>query len=98
MDFSKLSANEKLAVYGAVAAIVGAVLSINGGFWGILSGVLMLAIVFLPQLSPTTKLPGSKGSLMMIVAGVSAIDALLSLLALLPALAVLAVYVTFWLI
>ena len=90
MDFSKLNANEKLATYGAVASIVGAVMSLAyGGSFGALSGILMLVIVFLPQISPTTKLPGSKGSLMMIVGGVSAIGALLALLALLTILAVL---------
>jgi hypothetical protein len=90
MDFSKLNANEKLATYGAVASIVGAVLSLAyGGGFGALSGILMLVIVFLPQISPTTKLPGSKGSLMMIVGGVSALGAVLALLALMTYLAVL---------
>ena len=42
----------------------------------------MLAIIFLPQFSPTTKLPGSKGSLMVIVGGAAAIGAVLTLLAL----------------
>lgn len=85
MDFSKLSSNDKLAVYGAVAAIVGALLSFGGGgSVGILTGIAMLVIIFLPQLSPTTKLPGSKGSWMLIVGGVAGIGALLSLLAILP--------------
>jgi len=44
----------------------------------------MLVIIFLPQFSPSTKLPGSKGSLMMVVGGVSAVGALLALLAWLP--------------
>jgi hypothetical protein len=85
MDFSKLSSNEKLAVYGAVAAIVGAFLSFGGGgSFGILTGLAMLVIIFLPQFSPSTKLPGSKGSLMLVVGGLSALGALLALLAWLP--------------
>jgi hypothetical protein len=85
MDLSKLSSNDKLAAVGAVLAIVGAVLSFGGGgSFGALTGIAMLVIIFLPQFSPTTKLPGSKGSLMLIVGGVAGIGALLSLLAILP--------------
>lgn len=85
MDFSKLSSNEKLAVYGAVAAIIGAFLSFGGGgSFGVLTGLAMLVIIFLPQFSPTTKLPGSKGSLMVLVGGLAALGALLALLAWLP--------------
>ena len=88
MDFSKLSSNEKLAVYGAVAAIIGAFLSFGGGgSFGILTGLAMLVIIFLPQFSPSTKLPGSKGSLMLVVGGLSALGALLALLAWLPYIA-----------
>lgn len=83
MDFSKLSSNDKLAVYGAAAAIVGAFLSFGGaGSFGLLTGIAMLIIVFLPQVSPSTKLPGSKGSLMLIVGGLAALAALAALLAL----------------
>ena len=77
MDFSKLGSNEKLAVYGAVAAVVGGFIAAityftYGGAWiGIIAGIAMLAIVFMPQFSPTTRLPGSKGSLMLIVGGVA---------------------------
>jgi hypothetical protein len=86
MDFAKLSSNEKLAVYGAVAAIVGSVLSISTGTgsFGLLTGIVMLVIIFLPQFSPTTNLPGSKGSRMLIVGGIGGISALLALLAWLP--------------
>jgi hypothetical protein len=84
MDFSKLSSNDKLAVIGAGLAIVGAVLAFGGGgSFGLLTGILMLVIVFLPQFSPNTTLPGSKGSLMLIVGGVSAIGALFALLGIL---------------
>jgi hypothetical protein len=88
MDFSKLDQNEKLAVYGAGASILGPILaSVSFGFGGLgvswltlLVALGMLAVVFLPQLSPQTTLPGSKGSLMVVVGGIAAVLALLSLL------------------
>ncbi|MDP9468176.1 MAG: hypothetical protein M3P32_05475 [Chloroflexota bacterium] len=99
MDFSKLSSNDKLAAIGAVAAIVGAFLSFGGGgSFGVLTGIAMLVIIFLPQFSPSTKLPGSKGSLMLIVGGVAGIGALLALLALLPVLGAIGFYGGTWLI
>lgn len=85
MDFSKLGQNEKLAAIGAVAAIVGPILASAGFGFGaggltLILALAMLAIVFLPQLSPQTQLPGSKGSLMVIVGGIAAISAALALL------------------
>jgi hypothetical protein len=84
MDFSKLTQNEKLAVYGAIASIVGPILASMGfglgvGWLTLLLAIAMLAIVFLPQLSPQTTLPGSKGSLMVIVGGIAAASAALAL-------------------
>jgi hypothetical protein len=80
MDFSKLSSNEKLATYGAVATIVGGVVAAGAypGHWGIswigvIAGLAMLVVVFLPQMSAGTSLPGSKGSLMLIAGGVGAV-------------------------
>ena len=104
MDFSKLGQNEKLATYGAIASIVGAILAAvgfggAGGLWlTLLLAIAMLVIVFLPQWSPQTTLPGSKGSLMLIVGGIAAIGALLGLLALLPVLGLLGLYGGTWLI
>ena len=99
MDFSKLSSNDKLAVYGAVAAIVGAFLGFGGGAsWGLITGIAMLVIIFLPQFSPSTKLPGSKGSLMVIVGGAGGLAALLALLALLTLFGAIGGYATTWMI
>jgi len=89
MDLSKLNSNEKIAGIGAVLAIVGSVISFGAGPYGVLTGIAMLVIIFLPQFSPTTKLPGSKGSLMLIVGGAAAIGALLTLLAWLPYLGIM---------
>lgn len=85
MDFSKLNQNEKWAVYGAIAAIVGPILAsigfgVGAGWLTLILALAMLAIVFMPQLSPQTTLPGSKGSLMVIVGGIAAVSAALALL------------------
>lgn len=85
MDFSKLDQNEKLAVYGAVASVVGPIIATAGfgfgvGWLTLILALAMLAVVFLPQLSPQTTLPGSKGSLMLVVGGIAALFAVLSLL------------------
>jgi hypothetical protein len=86
MDFSKLSANEKLAVYGAVAAILGGLVgSVSGLIWlAVLAAIGVLAVIFLPQLAPKTTLPGSKGSLLVALGGVAAVAAALSFLVWLP--------------
>lgn len=85
MDFGKLGQNEKLAAIGAIAAIVGPIVATAGFGFGaggltLILALAMLAIVFLPQFSPQTQLPGSKGSLMVIVGGIAAVLAALSLL------------------
>jgi hypothetical protein len=86
MDFSKLDQNEKLAVYGAAAGVVGMVIAsfLTGiGWLTLLAGLAMLVIIFLPQSSPTTNLPGSKGSLMVLVGGIGAAAGVLALLTIL---------------
>ena len=103
MDLSKLSSNEKLAVYGAGAAIVGALIAQFGSIYGagglwlsLLLAVAMLAVVFMPQWSPSTTLPGSKGSLMVVIGGIAGVGALLGLLAVLPALGLFGTYGGLW--
>lgn len=86
MDLSKLNQNEKLAVYGAVASVIGPILATAGfgfgvGFFTLLLAIAMLVIVFLPQWSPQTNLPGSKGTLMLIVGGIAAVSAAFALIA-----------------
>lgn len=82
MDFSKLGQNEKLAVYGAIALIVGGVVGYSYGLTalGILAALAMLVIIFLPQLSAGTKLPGSRGSLMVAAGAVGGVAMALALL------------------
>ena len=86
MDFSKLGSNEKLAVYGSIAVIVGLIVA-SAGFFGfglgtlaLLAAIAMLVVVFLPQFSPGTSLPGSRGSLMLIIGGVAAVILVLTFL------------------
>jgi len=66
MDFSKLDQNEKTALGAAVVVFVFGVISNWGGlFWlAVLAALGMAAVILLPQFSPGTSLPGSKGTLM----------------------------------
>lgn len=82
MDFSKLTQNEKLATYGALAVLVGGLVGYSYGLTilAVLAAVGMLAIVFLPQLSAGTKLPGSRGSLMLIAGAVAGVILVLAFL------------------
>lgn len=83
MDFSKLSSNEKLAVYGSVAVIIGGLVGFGTSGLGILSVIAaigMLAVIFLPQMSPSTTLPGSRGSLLVALGGIAAVVLILGLL------------------
>lgn len=97
MDLSKLNSNEKLAFWGAALSIVGTIITIFGGYGAgagglwltFLLAIAMVVILFLPTWSPQTTLPGSKGSLMLIVGGIAGIGAILGLLVLLPLLGLL---------
>ncbi len=82
MDFSKLSQNEKLAVYGSAALLIGGAVGRSYGLTalGMLAAVAMLAIVLLPQFSSGIALPGSRGSLMVAVGGLAGAIMALALL------------------
>ena len=82
MDFSKLGQNERLATFGALAVLLAGLISSWGGllFLAILASIAMLVIVFLPQFSKQTALPGSKGSLMAAAGIVAAASALITML------------------
>jgi hypothetical protein len=105
MDMSRLNSNERLAVYGAGASIIGAILTLfgygfgGGGLWlTFLLSLAMLFVVFQPQWAPATKLPGSKGSLMVIIGGVAALGALIALFSLLSFFGLLAGFAGFFLL
>jgi len=83
MDFSKLSSTDKFGVYGSVALIIGAIIggTVSAVGWlGVLAAIAMLAVIFLPQMSATTTLPGSHGSLMVLTGGIAAVVMILGLL------------------
>ena len=78
MNFSKLSYFEKVAAVAAAVVVVTGLISLSRD-WGIqmalslLAGLGVLAVVFLPQMSATTSLPGSKGSLLVALGAVSTV-------------------------
>jgi hypothetical protein len=82
MDFSKLSSNEKLAVYGSVATIIGGLVGgLSGLIWlSVLAAIGMLAVLFMPMMSATMNLPGSKGSWLVTLGGIAGVAAVLGLL------------------
>jgi hypothetical protein len=82
MDFSKLGQNEKLALYGAIAVFLAGLVSNWGGLlWlSILAALGAAVVLFLPQMSPKTSLPGSSGSLLAVLGFVALGAALIELL------------------
>ena len=79
MDLSKLTANERMAVFaGAVVVVSGIISLINN--WGtlmlvaLLAGAVVVGGLLIPQLSPGTNLPAPRGIVMLgggVVAAVS---------------------------
>jgi hypothetical protein len=82
MDFSKLSSSDKMVTYSAVVLVIAGIISNWGGLlWlSILAGLAALVVVFLPQMSPATSLPGSKGSLLVAAGGIAAAGAVIEIL------------------
>jgi hypothetical protein len=82
MDVSKLSQHEKLALYGAIGVILAGLVSNWGGLlWlAVLAAIGVVVVLFLPQLSPSTSLPGSRGSLLAALGIVAVGSALIELL------------------
>ena len=86
MNWNALSSAEKLAVYGSVATLVGGIVggTVSAlGWLAFLAAIGMLIVVFLPQFSPQTTLPGSKGSFMLVLGGIAGIIMVLGLLTIL---------------
>jgi hypothetical protein len=76
---SRLSANDRLAALSAVVVLVTGLVSVLDD-WGailvlaILAAVGALGVILAPQLAPTARLPGSKGSLLLIAGVVAALS------------------------
>ena len=86
MDFSKLSQNDKLAVYGSGAVVIAGVIgaasyAIYSATWlAIIIALGMLFVVLQPQVASTVNLPGTKGSLMLLLGGAAGVVMVLALL------------------
>ena len=86
MDFSKLNQNDKTAALAsAVLVITGLVAATTYTSYAItwlaiLAAVGMLFVVLQPQIAPGVTLPGSKGSLMVVLGGIAGVIMALALL------------------
>jgi hypothetical protein len=86
MDLSKLDQNDRTAaIASAVLVIAGLIAATSyityGITWlAILAAVGMLFVVLQPQIAPGMNLPGSKGSLMLILGGIAGVIMVLALL------------------
>ena len=87
MDFSKLSQNEKTAALASAVLVVAGLVAATTytsyaiTWLAILAAVGMLFVVLQPQIAPAVKLPGSKGSLMVVLGGIAGVIMVLALLA-----------------
>jgi hypothetical protein len=75
---SKLSSNEKMAVYASAVVVVTGIVSLVNDWGGLIilplvAALGMLLVLFAPSIMPNNRLPGSKGSLMVILGGVAAL-------------------------
>lgn len=86
MDFSRLTQNEKTAALAAAVLVVAGLIaattySTYAITWvAILAAVGMLFVVLQPQIAPKVNLPGSKGSLMVVLGGIAGVIMVLALL------------------
>ena len=83
MNFSALSANDRLAAIAAAIVTITGLISLNND-WGILMALSLLAglgalvVVLLPVVAPTAKLPVSKGLALVALGGVATAAVLLT--------------------
>ena len=78
MDWAKLSAADRRAFIAAAVVVVTGVTSVVdawglGAVVGLLAGIAAIVVLVLPQLSPATKLPASKGQSLLVLGAVAAI-------------------------
>jgi hypothetical protein len=76
MDLSRLSASDRLVGLTAAVVTVTAVISAANGWGSILvlaalAGIGAIGVIVAPHLAPTARLPGSKGSLLVILGAVA---------------------------
>jgi predicted lipid-binding transport protein (Tim44 family) len=86
MDLSKLDQNDRTAAIASAVLIIAGLFAATtyvtyGITWlAILAGVGMLFVVLQPQIASGVNLPGSKGSLMLILGGIAGVIMVLALL------------------
>jgi hypothetical protein len=86
MDFSKLAQNERMAAIAAAVLVVAGIVaaatySIYSMTWlAVLASLGLLFVVFQPQIAAGTSLPGSRGSLMLLLGGIAGAVMVLALL------------------
>jgi hypothetical protein len=77
MDFSKLSSFERMAAWAGIVVVVTGIAANLISDWGdlywlaIVAAAVTVVVVFLPQFSPSTKLPGSSGSFLLLLGGIA---------------------------
>jgi hypothetical protein len=86
VDFSKLDQNERMAAIAAAVLVIAgfvaaATYSIYSMSWlAVLAGLGLLFVVLQPQIAAGVSLPGTKGSLMLLLGGIAGIVMVLALL------------------
>jgi hypothetical protein len=78
MDWSKLSAADRRALIAAAVVVVTGITSVidewgAGAVLGLLAGIAAVVVLVLPQVSPATKLPTTKGQSLFVLGAVAAI-------------------------
>ena len=77
MDFSKLTSFDRMAAFAGIAVVVSGIVANIMSDWGdvywlaIIAAALTVIMVFLPQIAPNSKAPGSKGSLLLLLGGIA---------------------------
>jgi hypothetical protein len=86
MDFSRLSQDERMAAWAAIAVAVCGLAAVfsyttySGAWLGVIAAVGTLTLLFLPQLSPGTRIPGSPAVWLLIAGGLAALVLVLLLI------------------
>jgi hypothetical protein len=79
MDFSRLSQDERTAAWASIAVAVCGLAAVfsyttySGAWLGVIAAVGALTVLFLPQLAPGTRIPGSPAVWLLIAGGLAAL-------------------------
>ena len=78
MDWGKLSAADRRIFIAAAVVVITGITSVidewgAGAVIGLLAGIAAIVVLMLPQISPATKLPASKGQSLLVLGAAAAI-------------------------